>query len=210
MQAELETIQGRYLPKMDLGPASRPTSSRPTRVSRTPSPRVTPTRSPRPAIGKGAILEELTAARDVSSPRQAAASASHQGYFAVASDVSRRLVSGETGEALVGAMAGMQAKQALALDRMKVATRLDRGELRAAFASISRTQTTVGRVQLFLSASCLGARDCPRDLSRSRRAALSRRRRSGAAAVWQGRLRPPIEVVSRDELETSPRRQPDG
>src|SRR6266850_1597383 len=75
MQAELETIQGRYLPKMDLGPRLEANFERAV-ASRDPD-----------ALAeardrKGAILEELTAARDVLEPAQAAAlREAIEGYF---------------------------------------------------------------------------------------------------------------------------------
>jgi CheY-like chemotaxis protein len=201
MQAELETIQGRYLPKMDLGPRLEADFERARRAFQD-------------AVGshdldavneardrKGAILDELAAARDFLDPAQATAlREAIEGYFTTAFDVSRRLVGGETGEALVGAMAAMQAKQALATDRLKIATRLDRGELREAFGTIARTQTTVGRVRLVLSAACLAlvislAVWVGSGVLRSLGAVDDGLRRFG-----KGDFARPIAVVSRDEL----------
>jgi CheY-like chemotaxis protein/signal transduction histidine kinase len=156
LERELETIQGRYLPKMDLGPqlAADLESAR---------------RGFQDAVAahdldalkethdrKSAILERLAAARGYLDASQTTAlTRAIEDYFGAAYDVSRRLMGGETGESLVEAMAGMQARQTKAVELLKATTSIDRSELADAFASISRTQAIGARTRLFLSSGCL-------------------------------------------------------
>jgi CheY-like chemotaxis protein/signal transduction histidine kinase len=201
LELDLEAIQGRYLPKMDLGPrlaadlegarrgfqdavGSRDTDAL-AEVSRR----------------KDAIIERVALARAYLDPGQAAALArAVEEYFGAASDVSRRLIGGETGEALVEAMREMQAKQARAVEVMKAATSFDQGELAQAFASISHTQTSVGRARTVMSAACLA-------LVISMSVWLGRGVLRSLGAIELGLRRfgkndfsKPIEVVGDDEL----------
>jgi CheY-like chemotaxis protein len=156
VQSDLEAIQGRYLPKMDLGPrlAADLESARRGFQDAVASRDLDALADVRQR--KDAILERIAQARAYLDPAQASALArAVDEYFAAAADVSRRLIGGETGEPLVDAMGGMQAKQARAVEVMKAATSFDHGELAQAFASISRTQTNVGRARTIMSAACL-------------------------------------------------------
>jgi CheY-like chemotaxis protein/signal transduction histidine kinase len=157
LQAEVDAIQGRYLPKMDLGPRLEAEFEGARRgfqdaVAAHDLDALTETRD-----RKNTLLEQIAAAHDVLDATQTAALArAIDDYFAAAFDVSRRLIAGETGEALLDTMSAMQGKQVRALDLLKESTRLDRGELKAAFTSISRTQRSVARILLLLSAGCFG------------------------------------------------------
>ena len=72
-------------------------------------------------------------------------------YYTTALEVSRRLLAGETGEALVAAMSDMQAKHSRAVDALRITTTFDRGELSRAFAAASHAQATAGRVRFVVS-----------------------------------------------------------
>jgi CheY-like chemotaxis protein/signal transduction histidine kinase len=156
LDLDLEAIQGRYLPKMDLGPRLAAEFEGARRgfqdaVAAHDFDAVAEARD-----RKTAMLGEIAAAHDLLDPAQAnALSRAIDDYFGAATDVSRRLIGGETGEDLVNAMGAMQTKQGLAVELLKSATTLDRGELQQAFASISRTQASVSRARLLLSAGCL-------------------------------------------------------
>jgi CheY-like chemotaxis protein/signal transduction histidine kinase len=157
LEAELATIQGRYLPKMDLGPRLEADFEGARRAFQD-------------AVGshdldavaeardrRHLLLDRLAEARGVLDPAQTATLVrALEDYFGSASDVSRRLIGGETGEPLLEAMSAMQARQARVRELIKDATGLDRGQLREAFLEISRTQDRVGRVRMWLSAACLG------------------------------------------------------
>ncbi len=78
-------------------------------------------------------------------------------YFAAAYDVSRRLLAEETGEALVEAMAAMQAKHTRAQALLKKATSFDQRDLGRAFAQAASAQAGAKRVRLLVSAACVAA-----------------------------------------------------
>jgi hypothetical protein len=69
--------------------------------------------------------------------------------------VSRRLMTGETGERLVDAMSAMQSKQARTSDLLNTVTALNPNELTAAFASARRAEVSGGHVRLTISLTCL-------------------------------------------------------
>jgi len=102
------------------------------------------------------LLETLRNAKGVLSPgdeeelRRAA-----QDYFRTAHSLSRRMIAGETGEALVGELSQMQTKQ-LTLSRLiETKTRLKQDEMRAAFEGAHRARRTGQRVNLAISVGCL-------------------------------------------------------
>src|SRR5262249_33849540 len=64
-------------------------------------------------------------------------------YYATAFEVSRRLVAGETGEAILEAMTGMQKKQRQLAELLTRTTRLERAEVDRAF-SIAEHRQLVG------------------------------------------------------------------
>jgi CheY-like chemotaxis protein len=200
-QNELETIQQRYLPKMDLGPRLEADFEHLRRsfqdaVAAHDLDALAATREL-----KNGMIEQLAAGRDFLDPAAAVAfKTALDDYHATAADVSRRLISGETGEALVGAMGAMQAKQSRVMELLKAATRLDRGELKDALATIARTQATVARIRTWLTAGCLAlvillAIWLGRGVVRSVGALEVGLRRFG-----RGDFSQPIAVVGQDEL----------
>ena len=76
-------------------------------------------------------------------------------YYGAAVDVSRRLLAGETGEALVAAMADMQAKHTRTAEFLRHVTSFDRSELTNAFSAVERAQSTARRVRMAISIACL-------------------------------------------------------
>src|SRR5882757_5918364 len=96
MQSDIETIQGRYVPKMDLGPRLEAEFEASRRgfqdaVATHDLEALAETRD-----RKTLMLEQLSAARDFLDPQQAAAVArALEDHFSAAFDVSRRLIAGE-------------------------------------------------------------------------------------------------------------------
>jgi len=117
------------------------------------------------------------------------------------SNLSRRMIVGETGEELVETMAAMQAKQARTLELLKRATAFERGELAQVFAATAQAQEAAGRLRLWIGVGCLlfvtllslwlsrGVLDSVGELT------------AGLARFGAGDFSKPIEVTSRDELE---------
>jgi CheY-like chemotaxis protein/signal transduction histidine kinase/HAMP domain-containing protein len=102
------------------------------------------------------LLDRLSAARDVLDPGEATVlRAALEDYYRAAHDVSGRMLAGETGEAMVAAIASMQAKQVRAGDALDQATRLDPRALSNAFDDARRTRVTGSRLRLGISIACL-------------------------------------------------------
>ena len=201
VEGQLSTIQESYLPKVALEPQLESQLER---------------------IGRGfqdAVasrdLESLTATRALEAQFDAALAAAHEAvdakeaqdlkaavadYYAAGYDVSRRLIGGETGEALVDAMAGMQAKQSHAGEVLKRAVALDRRDLAGAFAAAGRSERTAQTYELSISLACLLIVTSlsiwlSRGVLRSQ-AELT----LGFARFGDGDFSRPIQVVSQDEL----------
>jgi signal transduction histidine kinase/DNA-binding response OmpR family regulator len=147
------------------------------------------------------FFDLLAGARGAVDPVEAAAL--HQAiedYYATAQDVSRRLMDGETGEALVNAMTDMQAKNARAAELLKRVATFDKGQLNDAFSQATRAQVEAGRVRLLVSILCLVT-----VLLLSVWLGYGVWRRlteltAGLKRFGQGNFERPIDVVSNDEL----------
>src|SRR5207247_2151478 len=122
-------------------------------------------------------------------------------YYAVACDVSRRMIGGETGEDLVEAMAVMQTRQMHAVESLKRATAFDRGELTSIFAAAAVSQQTAGRLRLGVGVACLAfVTLLSLWLSRGVLESVGELT-SGFARFGRGEFATPIRVKNRDELE---------
>src|SRR6185436_7351246 len=150
---------------------------------------------------KNDLLERFLAARGVITPGEAAALRSAvEDYYASAHDVSRRLLSAETGEGLLEAMEAMQAKQPRTVTLLRTTTAIDRGQLASAFSEAARAQVTANQVRLVVSLGCLAvvlllAIGLGRSTVRSLAALAVGLDRFGKGAFGQ-----PIPVASQDEL----------
>ena len=120
VEQQLNDIQQRYVPRVDLGPRLDGQLERIRRgfqdaVAAHDAEALAATRE-----FKNKFLEQLASARNaVDSAQAAALRSAFERYDVAAYDVSRRLISGETGEALVGAMTVMQVKNARRLNFSK-------------------------------------------------------------------------------------------
>lgn len=105
---------------------------------------------------KDVFLNQLDAARAVIDPADGAALRSvFEDYYGRAADVSRRLISGETGEAVVASMALMQARQARTLELLRKAAAFDRAALASAFAAVENARVAASRIELLVGLACL-------------------------------------------------------
>jgi CheY-like chemotaxis protein/signal transduction histidine kinase len=153
---QLATIEERYLPRLELGPQL---DVRFDRIRRSLQDAVA-TQDTQELAGTRVFLtrflDALAAADSALAPGEAAAlRTGMEEYYAVAHDVSRRLIAGEKGEALGDAMALMQTRQARATDVLERVTALDRKGLSAAFSGASRAQVRAATMRLVVSACCL-------------------------------------------------------
>ena len=101
-----------YLPKVELEPQLEGQFERLRRGFQDAVAATTWKRWPRPPELEAAFLVSSTARARPWTPRRRRAARRLEAYYAAAHDVSRRLIADETGEAVVDAIAAMQAKQA--------------------------------------------------------------------------------------------------
>jgi signal transduction histidine kinase len=201
VERQLAFIQQRYVPKVELEPQLEGQLERLERgfqdaVAARDVDALEATREL-----KAGFLDRLAAARDATEPSDAAElTLALDAYWTLAYDVSRRLIGGETGEAVLDAIAAMQAGQARVARLIKKAAALDRGEMAAAFQTAVRAEATARSYQIWASVACLGSAlllslGLSRGLLRSVSALTE-----GFARFGRGQFGEPIAVVSRDEL----------
>jgi CheY-like chemotaxis protein/signal transduction histidine kinase len=197
----MRAIEQRYLPRMELGHRLEGQFDR---IRRSFQDAVAA--QDRDALAgtralKDAFLLDLARAREVIDPATAVQlRAAFEDYYASAHDVSSRLVAGDAGEALVDAVAAMQAKLARTGDLLRKATVVEERELAAAFQEAARAQKTAAQVRLLVSVVCsalvlLLTLWMIRSVLRSL-AEVS----AGFERFGRGDFAQPIRVRSRDEL----------
>ena len=147
------------------------------------------------------FLDRLTAAKDATEPADSAElRRAIDAYWTAAHDVSRRLISGETGEGLTDAIAAMQADQKRTAALVKKTAALDRGEMAAAFEAAFQAEATATRYQVWASVACLASvLLLSLGLSRGIVRSVSELTR-GFARFGRGDFDQPVRVVSHDEL----------
>src|SRR5580704_17335793 len=157
-ERQLVTLQERYLPKVDLEPKLSAQLERISRGFQDAVAERDPELLGAAADLKRGFLQQLEGAHGAVDPVDAEAlRKATEDYFAAGQDVSRRLIAGETGEAVVDAMGDMQAKQARAAVQLKRTAALDRRDLTLAFAEVARADATARSYRLGISLVCLAA-----------------------------------------------------
>jgi hypothetical protein len=198
----IDAIRRRYLPIIELGPELE---ARFDRLGRSFQDAVA-ARDPEMLQATHAALDELRGRIDgvrgvLDATAATALSSALSDYYETAIGVSTRLIAGETGEAILGSETAMQAKQALAKDRLLAAISFDRAELTRAFETVARAEATAGRTYLLTAVGCLGlviglSLWLGRGLLRSV-ASLT----SGLERFGRGSFDLPIPVMGHDELQ---------
>jgi CheY-like chemotaxis protein/Skp family chaperone for outer membrane proteins len=151
-------VQERLLPKVELGPRLDAQFERLRRALQDAVAAHDPEALAATRELKDGLLQQLAAARASVDPTEAnRLKQAVDDYYGAAANVSRRLLGGETGEALVDAMANMQAQHTRTIEALKAVTTFDRRELTNAFAAATRAQTTAGQVRFIVSLVCLTA-----------------------------------------------------
>ena len=200
-QQQLNEIEKRYLPRLELGPRLETQFDHLQRgLQDAVAARDAETLESTRAL-KNALLDELAAARTIADPVQAAMLRNAiEDYYAAAYDVSRRILTGETGEALVRWMGAMQTKQAQAARVLKETTAFDRSGLAQAFAVATQAQATATQVRLSVIVACLVVVVLMSvQLGRGVLGTLSQLT-MGLRRFGKGDFHTPIPVVSHDEL----------
>ncbi len=151
-------IRERYLPRLELGPELESQFERLRRalqdaVAADDAEALAATR-----VLLDELLASLERARDLLVAEQVdALRAAVLAYYETASDVSRRIIAGETGEDVVGAMGTMQARHARSEELLLAATSFDRAALSEAFVTAASVQATAARLRIIISVVCLVA-----------------------------------------------------
>jgi len=153
---QLANVRERFLPKLEVGPALTQQFEHLRRGIED----AVSARDPDALAATRAALDEfqakLAGSPEAIDPAAAAALRSAvEEYYVLATDVARRLIAGESGEALMASMTAMQASQARAVERLRVAVSFNRDDLMGAFAKASRAEVTAARVRLGISVACL-------------------------------------------------------
>jgi signal transduction histidine kinase len=201
VERQLATIQQRFLPKVELGPQLEGQLER---IGRGLQDAVA-ARDPEALAATSELVtrfgERLASAPGALDPADVAALRSAvEDYYSAGHDVARRLIAAETGEALVDAVAAMQAKQARAGALLKRTVTLDQRDLSEAFAAANRAERAAGASRLWISLACLTSvmllslwlgRGALRSL-----AELT----VGFLRFSKGDFNQPIPIVSRDEI----------
>ncbi len=201
VELQLRTIQSRHLPKVELKPQLDAQFDRIRREFQDAvAMRDTDELAAVVAL-KERFLGQLQGAGDAVDPADAAALRSAlEDYLSSARDVSRRLIVGETGEAVVTAVSAMQAKQTRVAEAIARAAALDRSELAGAFAAAARAERLARWYQFAISVACLvSVIAISMALSRGVLRSMSELSR-GFERFGKGQFGHPIRVETRDEL----------
>jgi PAS domain S-box-containing protein len=201
VETELGAIQRRYLPLVELEPQLNGQFERVQRgfQDAVAAHDLDALRATRDL--ETTFIDLLAGASDAVDARSAASLKDAIGdYYASGSDVSRRLIGGETGEAMTDAIAAMQAKQALTRDLITKTASLDRSQIGAAFVAAAQAEAAARWSRLWIGIVCLVfvlllSLGISRGLLRSL-TALS----SGFGRFGKGDFQTPIAVATHDEL----------
>jgi CheY-like chemotaxis protein/signal transduction histidine kinase len=149
---ELTDVQARLVPKAELGPRIEAEFERLSRGMQDAVAAQDQTLLDATTERKTALFDEITQAGPALDPAAAAALRwSVQDYYESARDVSRRMIAGEAGDALLQDVAHMQARQAKAAALIKKSTQLDRAELGRAFGSIREANNQANRLRFSMT-----------------------------------------------------------
>lgn len=155
IEQELSVIRDRHVPRLEQGPRLNAQYERVRRslqdaVAAQDTEALAHTRAMRDEF-----LRSLRTASLAHPGDNAALAEAFQAYYAAASEVSRRLIAGESGEQLVETMKAMQADQLRAADLLQKATGFDQRLLVDAFRQMTQAVSGGARLRFGLSLLCV-------------------------------------------------------
>jgi PAS domain S-box-containing protein len=201
VEVRLSAIESRYLPKVELeGELDRLFASLQRGFQDAVAAHDTEALAANAEIEQ-TFLRELAAHSDaLDAAKVAALRSALEDYYGAAYDVSRRMISDETGESIVVAASAMQEKQIAATNALASATSFDRRELTTAFATAGKAVRFGRNLELGVSIACVvGALVVATMLGREFLRALGALT-AGFARIGEGNFTDPIAVRGRDEL----------
>jgi len=146
---ELDDVQGRLVPKTELGPRVEAEFERLVRSMQDAVVAQDATALAGALERKSALFELIGHAGGALEPAAAASLRwAVQDYYQTANDVSQRLIAGESSEALLQDMKRMQVLQARALALLKKSTSVDRNELGRAFLAVRDANLSADHLRL--------------------------------------------------------------
>ena len=202
MANQVATIQKKYIPIIEFGPKIESDFEHLRRSFQDSVAAQDAKSLQKAAIAREQLLGDVKAANAViASDQVLELGRAIEEYSQGAESVSKRLIAGETGTALVGAMTDMQSKQARVSSILRESLTFDRAKLVTAFSVIDRTQATSSRTLIAISIACLvvvlGLSGLLSRNVLSSLALLS----SGLGRFGKGDFSEPITVTTHDELE---------
>lgn len=202
MNHQISTIQNQFIPLIELGPRLESQFDHLRRSFQDSVAAQDTEALEKTGALRAELLKDLSSTQTVvDASRLVSLRQAIEDYGDAAYGVSRRLIKGETGIALIDLISQMQVKQARTEKLLKEAFAVDRTRLVEAFSSIKKTQDTSGRTLLAISVLCLLIVSLLSTIiSRGILRALSELS-SGLNRFGQGKFGEPIVVSSRDELE---------
>ncbi|HKY41208.1 MAG TPA: response regulator [Polyangiaceae bacterium] len=199
--AELLHVQSRMVPKAELGARVEAEFERLTRTMQDAVAAQDLSALDGAAERKTALFELIAKAGPVLEPATAASLRwAVQDYFETTRDVSRRLIAGESSEALTADVTRMQGQQTKVVALIKRSTSLQRDELAHAFDSIRETNLSNMRLRSMVAGSGIvlvallafwGSAGVLQTLTNLT---------GGLARFGKGEFQSPIPITTRDEL----------
>jgi CheY-like chemotaxis protein/signal transduction histidine kinase len=151
---ELDDVQGRLVPRTELGPRVEAEFERLARGMQDAVAAQDPAALEATLERKAALFQLIGQAGAALDPAAAASLRwAIQDYYQTAHDVSQRMIAGEAGDELLQSVARMQAQQRTATALIKKTTGVDRSELSSAFGEVRSTNVKADRLRLVITAS---------------------------------------------------------
>jgi len=156
VESRITVLHQRYLPRVELGPKLSSDFVKLTRgLQDAVAARDTDALEATKELER-AFVQHLEEARPALDAQDVTALRTGlEDYYQAAYDVSRRMVAGETGAAIVESVHGMQKKQARLKKLLETGTAFNRSTLDGAFASVSSAARSAGRLKLAVTLLCL-------------------------------------------------------
>ena len=200
-EAQMDAIRERFIPRVELGPALAGALEGLGRAFQDAVAAHDPDALEATRQRKDRILAQLGAAKGAIDPTQAQQLAKAiEDYYAAGHDVARRLIAGETGEPIVGAISDMQQKRARATELLEQATAFDRRQLAEAFAAAARANAIAARTRLAISLGCLAVMVLLSAWMGTKFLRSLGALTTGLRRFEQGDLATPVQILGDDEI----------
>jgi signal transduction histidine kinase/DNA-binding response OmpR family regulator len=206
-EAELERMEARYLPLLELAPETNALMERLRRAFQDAAAAADDSQLTQAQEAHDRLIARLEQARSVLPQAEVSVVEIRiDRYYDAALSITRRMIAGETGEALLDGLSTMQLRQKQAFESLAKTTSFDRTRFGRAFDSLRHARTQAASLRIAVGAGCL--------LLCLLLSAWIGRRTLGAldelafgfARFGNNKLTEPIRVLSNDEVGEVARR----